>query len=50
MLHTLFIKISGEYIATVNLVCHTAVVCVVTQRGGGALRDDTKNDWVVDYC
>ena len=44
MLHTLFIKISGDCIATVSLVCYTAVLCVVTWRGEGALCDDTKND------
>ena len=30
-------------------VCYTAVFSVVTQRCGGALRDDTKNGYVTDY-
>ena len=29
-----------------RLVCYTAVFSVVTQRWGGALRDDTKNGCV----
>ena len=31
------------------LVCYTAVFSVVTQRWGGALRDDPKKGCVADY-
>ena len=36
-------------VATDDVVCYTAVFSVITQRVGGALRDDTKNGCVVDY-
>ena len=33
-----------------DIVCYTAVFCVVTQRSSpGALRDDTKNGCLADY-
>ena len=38
-----------KFSETFPLVCYTAVFSVVTQRWGGALRDDTKNGCVVDY-
>ena len=34
---------------SIQIVCYTAVFSVVTQRWGGALRDDSKNDCVADY-
>ena len=32
-----------------HVVCYTAVFSVVTQRWGGALRDDIKNGYAANY-
>ena len=38
-----YVKVGGR-----GVVCYTAVFSVVTQRWGGALRDDSKNGCVAD--